>query len=128
MELISIVRANKERALSAALWILGLVVLLLGYRGISGTGLAAEQNPYLVSGGMFGLALIGIGATLWLSTDLQDDWRKLDALEEAVRALSESGLDQVAEADLADVLVTKPGRAPAQRPRPGRPRSAVRRP
>ena len=34
------------------------------------------------------LALIGIGATLWLSSDLRDEWHRLRALEEAVRGLS----------------------------------------
>ena len=34
-----------------------------------------------VSGGMFGLFLLGIGALLWLSADLRDEWRKLDALD-----------------------------------------------
>jgi hypothetical protein len=29
---------------------------------------------------MFGLFLLGVGATVWISADLRDEWRKLDEL------------------------------------------------
>ena len=56
---------------------LGLLLLLLGWFGVSGTAFAAEQIPYVISGGLGGLALIGIGATLWISADLRDEWNEL---------------------------------------------------
>jgi len=59
----------------------GAIALLLGYLGVSGTLDTAEQIPYVVSGGMTGLFLLGLGALLWLSADLRDEWRKLDAIE-----------------------------------------------
>lgn len=93
-------RANWDRALGAALVLAGVVALVVGWLGISGTGLAAEQNPYLISGGLGGIALVGIGCTLWLSADLQDEWRRLDALEERLAALervqSRDGAEPVA--------------------------------
>jgi hypothetical protein len=87
MELKKLIRANWDRATAAALVLLGVVALILGWWGVSGTGVAAEQNPYLISGGLLGIALIGIGCTLWLSADLQDEWRRLDAAEERLAEL-----------------------------------------
>jgi hypothetical protein len=46
--------------------------------GVSRSGLPAEQIPYLASGAVLGLFALGVGATLWLSADLHDEWRKLD--------------------------------------------------
>jgi hypothetical protein len=87
MELKKLIRANWDRATAGVLVVGGVVALLLGWWGISGTGVAAEQNPYLISGGLLGIALIAIGCTLWLSADLQDEWRRLDATEERLAQL-----------------------------------------
>lgn len=84
----SLIRRNWDRAGAIALVVLGLLFLLVGWFGVSGTGLVAEQNPYLASGGLGGIALLAIGCTLWVSADLQDQWRRLDALEELLRAQS----------------------------------------
>jgi hypothetical protein len=59
----------------------GALVLLLGYIGVSGTAYTAEQLPYIVSGGLTGIFLLGVGGMLWLSADLRDEWRKLDDLD-----------------------------------------------
>jgi hypothetical protein len=88
MELKAFLRANWDRAAAGALVVLGALALLFGWLGVSGTGLAAEQNPYIISGGLLGIALIGVGCTAWLSADLQDEWRRLDALEERLAELS----------------------------------------
>jgi hypothetical protein len=64
---------------------LGALLLLIGWIGVSGTSYVFEQVPYVVSGGIGGLFLLGLGAVLWLSADLRDEWRKLDSLEEALR-------------------------------------------
>jgi len=87
MELKQLLRAHWDRATAVALVVLGAVAIGLGWWGISGTGLAPEQNPYLISGGVLGIALIGIGCTVWLSADLQDEWRRLDAVEERLAQL-----------------------------------------
>jgi hypothetical protein len=62
----------------------GAIALLVGYIGVSGTLDTGEQIPYVVSGGMVGLFLLGLGAMLWLSADLRDEWRKLDAIDRHV--------------------------------------------
>lgn len=77
----------------------GAIALLVGYLGVSGTLDTGEQLPYVVSGGMVGLFLLGVGALLWLSADLRDEWRKLDAIDRHLHAPSPPGsaVDQALE-------------------------------
>ena len=63
----------------------GAIALFVGWLGVSGTLDTGKQLPYVVSGAMLGLFLLGIGALLWLSADLRDEWRKLDDLERHLR-------------------------------------------
>jgi hypothetical protein len=86
MELMTFVRNQRDRV---AAWLaigLGALALVVGWFGVSGTPFPAEQLPYVVTGGLGGLFLLGIGALLWLSADLRDEWRKLDAIEELLRS------------------------------------------
>jgi hypothetical protein len=61
----------------------------VGYIGVSGATLPTEQLPYLASAGLFGLFALGVAATLWLSADLRDEWRKLDDIHHELRAQRE---------------------------------------
>jgi hypothetical protein len=70
----------------------GLVVIGLGYNGISGASINGlvdlrAQLPYLVSGGILGLALVVVGAALMITQSAREDRvrleAKLDALIEA---------------------------------------------
>jgi hypothetical protein len=87
MEMKVILRGLWDRVGGWVLIALGGLALLLGWLGVSDTALTSEQLPYVVSGGLFGLALIGTGATLLISSDLRDEWRKLDDIEDAIRRL-----------------------------------------
>ena len=80
--LMTYLKAQWDRVGAGALILIGFGALLAGWLGISGTTILAAQMPYIVSGGMLGLALIGVGGMLWLSADLKDEWRKLDAIHE----------------------------------------------
>ena len=82
-----IIRGLWDRLGGWVLIALGALALLLGWFGVADTALTSEQMPYIVSGGLFGLALIGTGATLLISSDLRDEWRKLDDIEAAIRQL-----------------------------------------
>lgn len=66
---------------------LGLVGLLTAYLGVSREVLVARQLPYLVSGGLFGLAAVTLGSRLLLMEDLRRDAGRLDRLERAVLEL-----------------------------------------
>ena len=77
MDLLNLIRQQWDRV---AAWVaigLGALLLLLGWLGVSDTVYPAEQLPYVVSGGLGGVCLIGIGVMLWLSADLRDEWSEL---------------------------------------------------
>ena len=93
---------------------LGLLVLLAGWIGVSDEALPAAQIPYILSGGMLGLILVGIGATGWLSADLRDEWRKLDELEGLLEQIIEPAPEQ-AEAGPTEVDVARPPGVDARR-------------
>jgi hypothetical protein len=62
----------------------GVIVLIVGWVGISARVYPGEELPYILSGGIGGVFLLGLGAMLWLSADLRDEWRKLDRIEKAI--------------------------------------------
>jgi hypothetical protein len=73
--------------------IAGAVALLIGYFGVSGTLDPAKQLPYLISGGVGGLFLLGVAAALLFSADLGATRADVARLNDAVTELS----DQIAE-------------------------------
>lgn len=85
MDLKTVLRAQWDRATAIACTALGVIFLLVGWLGVSDTPFLAEQAPYILSGGVGGVFLLGVGATLWISGDLRDEWRKLDRIEAALR-------------------------------------------
>src|SRR3954453_23626033 len=66
---------------------IGGLLLLAGYLGVSREVIVARQIPYLVSGGLLGLAAITLGSRLLLLEDLRRDSGRLDRLEKAVQEL-----------------------------------------
>lgn len=85
MDLMTRVRSQWDRLLAFVAVLAGVTVLILGWVGVSGTAYPAEQLPYIISGGIGGLFLLGLSSVLWLSADLHDEWRKLDRIEQAIR-------------------------------------------
>jgi hypothetical protein len=80
-----------DRTTAVVAVLIGGVAILLGWLGASGAELTTEQLPYLASGAVFGLFALGIGATLWLSADLRDEWRKLEEINQGLQADRERG-------------------------------------
>ena len=62
-----------------------VVMLVTGWVGLSDRNDPADQIPFIMSGGLGALLLIGIGATLWLSADLRDEWHTLEGIGETLR-------------------------------------------
>lgn len=81
-----------DRGLAILAVAIAALSLLLGWIGVSGAELPSEQLPYLASGGLFGLLALGIGATLWLSADIHDEWVKLDQIHEELKAANGHGV------------------------------------
>jgi hypothetical protein len=95
MELGRWLRLAWDRAVAVALIAAGALALVLGWIGVSGEAFPAKQLPYLISGGIAGVFVLGLGALCWLSADLRDEWTKLDRIEDALNRLADTGLVDV---------------------------------
>jgi hypothetical protein len=84
-----------DRAAAVGLIAAGAVALILGWVGVSGEAFPAKQLPYLISGGIAGVFVLGLGTMCWLSADMRDEWTKLDRIEEALNRLADTGLVDV---------------------------------
>lgn len=82
MDPVTFTRAQWARVVSVVLLGLGVLAIILGYVGVSGTPFTAEQLPYIASGAVGGIFLLGMAATLYISADLQDEWKKLDDIDQ----------------------------------------------
>jgi hypothetical protein len=81
-----------------ALVVLGAVLVIGGYIGVSGADSEVLQLPYLVSGGIGGLAAIALGSALLVAADVRHDRERLGRIEgellelqDLVRSLSGPG-------------------------------------
>ena len=88
--------------------IAGGVALLIGYFGVSGTLDPAKQLPYLISGGIGGLFLLGVAAALLFSSDLGATRADIARLQDSVEQLTER---------VAELQTTLEAPAPARRTR-----------
>jgi hypothetical protein len=73
----------------------GVVVVLVGYLGVRNESDVALQIPYLLSGGLGGLALVGLGALGLLQYQLRVQARNNARLIEELDAWKESALTEV---------------------------------
>lgn len=119
MAFLSYVRNQWDRVAAWGCVVLGAVALFAGWLGVSSHVYPAEQNSYIASGGFLGLFLLGVGAMMWISADLRDEWRKLDDIEQALRTAAERPAP-------AGPGPEDERRAPARRSEPSRPRASRR--
>ena len=84
----------------------GVLAIVAGWYGVSHTARQWRQTPYVVSGGLFGLALVVIGAVaylaFWLTKLVEQTNRQTAVLERLERALVG------ARGDEADLVVVPP--------------------
>jgi hypothetical protein len=90
MKLAKLLQLQWDRAAAVVCVLVGGLILVIGWFGASGTLDPGVQLPYIMSGGVGGVFFLGLGATLWLSSDLRDEWCKLDAIDETLKALGET--------------------------------------
>ena len=83
----------------AALVIIGLPVIVLGWYGASRTPYVFEQLPYLISGGLLGLALAVVGGLFyfayWMTRQIHETRRQSDQMRaqlEGIRDLLAKGV------------------------------------
>ena len=87
---IDLLRRHWQRIAAGGAAALGAVFLFVGWWGVSGADLTTEQIPFLASGALGGVFALGIGATLWLSADLRDEYLKLEDIHQVVRHLTDT--------------------------------------
>jgi hypothetical protein len=72
----------------AALVIIGLPVIVLGWYGASRTPYVFEQLPYVISGGILGLALAVVGGLFyfayWITRQIQETRRQSDQTQQSL--------------------------------------------
>ncbi|GAA0615977.1 hypothetical protein GCM10009547_17480 [Sporichthya brevicatena] len=85
-DLPTLLKAQWDRAIAVACIVGAVIVLVVGYIGISDTPYVAEQLPYFISAGAGGVVLCAVAGMMWVSADLRDEWRELRALREQLAA------------------------------------------
>lgn len=95
----------------------GAALLVLGWYGVSGQSLTAKQLPYLVSGGLGGIALVVLAAALLTTQDVRRQLERLDRVEQRVTTLYDLLVEELVPAatDAAEV-VRVPGGSMYHRP------------
>jgi hypothetical protein len=70
---------------------IGLALVILGWLGASRTPYVFEQIPYMISGGLVGVALVFVGAFLyfahWMTQVVKEQRAQSDAVVAAIREL-----------------------------------------
>ena len=125
MDLAKLLRSQWDRAAAVLALGVGVLALILGYIGESSTVYTAEQMPYLISGGIAGVFLLGLGATLYLSADIRDEWRKLDAIDQKLAGLESNAVAPDIEARLS-AIEGQLAKRPANRSTTGARKAATR--
>jgi hypothetical protein len=83
-------RAEWDRVAGYAFVLAGAVALVFGFVGVRTAADVIDEISYLVTGGIGAIFLLGVGATLLLSADLHDDFRKLDRVEGKLDAIHQA--------------------------------------
>lgn len=81
-DLVTVLKAQWDRAIAVGCIVAAVVLLIVGYIGISDTPYVAEQLPYVISAGVVAIVLCSVAGMMWVSADLRDEWRELRALRE----------------------------------------------
>jgi hypothetical protein len=66
--------------LALAVMFLGIVAILVGWNGSAGNINVAAQFPYLISGGLGGVALVLIGAALMITQNAREDRQRIEGI------------------------------------------------
>ena len=104
------------KALAAGLTVAGLIAVLVGYLGVRDESHIELQLPYLLSGGLGGLVLMGLGALVLIQYQMRIQARRFaemtDSLDEwKEQALAElRGFLEGAEIDVEVLTPTTNGR------------------
>ncbi len=74
---------------------LGVVVVLLGYLGVRDEASVELQIPYLMSGGLGGLALVGLGALCLIQLQMRQQAQRMARLTDELDEWKESAIAEL---------------------------------
>lgn len=111
-----------RQAVGGGLVFLGIVAILLGWWGMSGTTEVVDQFSFLMSGGIVGAALVAIGATLWISHEHDRDRVALGLLYDRLEVLEQRLSSQIEALDPPVITKGTRGRLSSTSPTEQRPR------
>jgi len=109
---------------SGGLLLAGVVVVLVGYIGVRGESAVELQLPYIASGGIGGLALIGLGVAGLLWASAKEQAAQVAAVVDSLEQWKDTALTQLREflesADVELQVVQAPSlvQVPARRRSP----------
>ena len=104
------------KALAAALTIAGLVAVLVGFLGVRDESHIELQLPYVISGGLGGLALMGLGALVLIQYQMRIQARRFAEMTDTLDEWKEQALAELrsflegAEIDVEVLTPTTNGR------------------
>lgn len=84
MNVLTVLKSQWDRVAALAALVAGVIALIVGYHGVAHTKYTPDALAYLISGGLGGVFLLGVGALLYSSADMHDEWRKLDRIEQSL--------------------------------------------
>lgn len=94
-------RSRLTRYLSVTLMVIGVILIFLGWNGAASRDFVEGQLPYVISGGISGLVLVGAGLTLALVQQLRRTTGRLESklewLAETIAARDRAGPTAVPE-------------------------------
>jgi hypothetical protein len=98
----------------------GILVIIIGWWGAAHSPFLFQQVPYLISGGLLGLALVILGSFLyfgyWLTQVVKEQRRQATAVVEAIERL-----ERVAAGLAGSRTPARNGHTPTPAPEPGQP-------
>jgi hypothetical protein len=83
------------KALAVALTVAGIVAVLLGYLGVRNHNDIVLQAPYFISGGVGGLALIGLGALCLIQFQMRVQARQFAQVTDSLEEWKEAALAEI---------------------------------
>jgi hypothetical protein len=83
------------RALAAVLTVAGIVVVLIGYLGVRNQSHVELQLPYLISGGIGGLVLLGLGALVLIQYQMRVQARRFTEMTDSLDEWKEQALAEI---------------------------------
>ena len=83
------------RALAATLTVAGIVVVLIGYLGVRNQSHVELQLPYLISGGIGGLVLLGLGALVLIQYQMRVQARRFTEMTDALDEWKDQALAEL---------------------------------